>query len=43
MTNDKQGWDHLETFNQVPPSDTQAVCDLRKNPDDNQQYTLSLD
>lgn len=43
MTNDKQGWDHLETFSQVPPSDTQAVCDLRKNPDDNQQYTLSLD
>jgi urea ABC transporter substrate-binding protein len=41
-TNDKQGWDHIETFKQLQPSDTQAVCDLRKNPDDNQQYTLNL-
>jgi urea ABC transporter substrate-binding protein len=39
-SNNKQGWDHLETFKQLQPADTQAVCDLRKNPDDTTQYTL---
>jgi branched-chain amino acid transport system substrate-binding protein len=30
----------LETFEQAPPSDTSAVCDLKKNPKDNQQYVI---
>ena len=30
----------LETFAQQPPSDTSAVCDLKKNPKDNQQYVI---
>ena len=32
----------LETFNQAPPSDTSAVCDLKKNPKDNQQYVIKV-
>jgi branched-chain amino acid transport system substrate-binding protein len=27
---------------QRPPVDTQAVCDLKKNPDDNQQYEIKI-
>jgi urea transport system substrate-binding protein len=30
----------LQTFDQVPPSDTMAVCNLKKNPKDNQQYVI---
>ena len=30
----------LETFDQAPPSDTSAVCNLKKNPKDNQQYVI---
>jgi urea transport system substrate-binding protein len=30
----------LETFAQQPPSDTSAVCNLKKNPNDNQQYVI---
>ncbi|MGA2549489.1 MAG: transporter substrate-binding protein [Burkholderiaceae bacterium] len=30
----------LETFAQQPPADTSAVCDLKKNPRDNQQYII---
>jgi urea transport system substrate-binding protein len=30
----------LQTFPQQPPSDTSAVCDLKKNPKDNQQYVI---
>lgn len=30
----------LQTFEQAPPSDTSAVCDLKKNPKDNQQYVI---
>jgi urea transport system substrate-binding protein len=30
----------LETFNQQPPADTSAVCNLKKNPKDNQQYVI---
>jgi branched-chain amino acid transport system substrate-binding protein len=33
----------LETFPQRPPSDTQAVCDLKKNPRDNKQYIIKVD
>jgi urea transport system substrate-binding protein len=32
----------LETFQQRPPSDTQAVCDLKKNPRDNKQYIIKV-
>lgn len=32
----------LDTVRQVPPSDTQNVCDLQANPDDNQQYELDI-
>ena len=32
----------LESFGQKPPSDTQAVCDLVANPDDNTQYELKF-
>jgi branched-chain amino acid transport system substrate-binding protein len=30
----------LQTFEQQPPSDTKAVCDLIKNPKDNKQYVI---
>ena len=32
----------IETFNQRPPIDTQAVCDLAANPDDNTQYEIKF-
>jgi len=32
----------IEKFEQQPPADTAAVCDLIKNPDDNQQYVIEL-
>ncbi|SLN60902.1 urea ABC transporter substrate-binding protein [Oceanibacterium hippocampi] len=32
----------LEDFSQRPPLDTQAVCDLQANPDDNQQYEIKI-
>jgi branched-chain amino acid transport system substrate-binding protein len=35
-------WRVLQTFDQVPPADTMAVCDLEKNPDDNQHYVIKL-
>ena len=35
-------WRVLDTFNQVQPADTQAVCDLEKNPNDNQHYIIKL-
>ena len=33
----------LEDFAQQPPSDTAAVCNLTKNPNDNQQYVIKAD
>lgn len=42
QANRNQGWDHIETYSQRPPADTQAVCDLHANPNDNQQYLLDL-
>lgn len=30
----------LESYSNQPPADTAAVCDLVKNPDDNQQYVI---
>jgi urea transport system substrate-binding protein len=32
----------LEDFPQQKPSDTAAVCDLKKNPNDNQQYVIKF-
>ena len=32
----------LETFQQQKPTDTSAVCDLKKNPRDNQQYVIKV-
>ncbi|MDN8612949.1 urea ABC transporter substrate-binding protein [Variovorax ginsengisoli] len=32
----------VETFQQQPPVDTSAVCNLRKNPKDNQQYVIKV-
>jgi len=32
----------LEDFAQQKPSDTAAVCDLIKNPTDNQQYVIKI-
>jgi urea transport system substrate-binding protein len=32
----------LQTFDQSPPSDTSAVCNLKNNPKDNQQYVIKV-
>lgn len=32
----------LQTFPQRPPSDTQAVCDLKKHPRDHRQYIIKV-
>ena len=32
----------LKSYSQVPPSDTQAVCDLQKNPNDTKQYEIKI-
>lgn len=32
----------LQTFQQEKPADTSAVCDLKKNPRDNQQYVIKV-
>lgn len=40
--NREQGWDHIKTYPQRAPWDTQEVCNLFENPDDNTQYTLDL-
>ncbi|MEQ8345356.1 MAG: transporter substrate-binding protein [Sneathiellaceae bacterium] len=40
--NDRK-WQVLETYDQVPPQDTMAVCDLEKNPDDTTMYVIKLD
>jgi branched-chain amino acid transport system substrate-binding protein len=42
ITNRNQSWDHIETYSQIQPLDTQAVCDLNANPNDNKQYFLEL-
>jgi len=34
--------DILQTFAQQAPSDTSAVCNLKKNPADNQQYVIKV-
>ncbi|WP_109463903.1 urea ABC transporter substrate-binding protein [Albibacillus kandeliae] len=37
-----QKMDVIETLQQRPPIDTQAVCDLETNPDDNTQYEIQI-
>ncbi|MCW5745280.1 MAG: transporter substrate-binding protein [Alphaproteobacteria bacterium] len=32
----------LESFSQQAPADTAAVCDLKKNPNDNKQYVIDV-
>ncbi|MEA2802787.1 MAG: hypothetical protein QOE49_2882, partial [Rhodospirillaceae bacterium] len=32
----------LEKFSQQKPSDTSAVCDLKKNPNENKQYVIDV-
>ena len=42
MVLENQGMTVLETLPQRPPIDTQAVCDLEANPDDNTQYEIEV-
>jgi urea transport system substrate-binding protein len=35
-------WKVLETYKQQPPSDTAAVCDIKKNPNENKQYVIKV-
>ena len=37
-----KGFKVLESFSQQPPADTAAVCDLKKNPNDKQQYVIKM-
>ncbi|MDE0001474.1 MAG: urea ABC transporter, partial [Rhodospirillaceae bacterium] len=32
----------VRSFSQIPPSDTQQVCDLEKNPKDTKQYEIKI-
>jgi len=32
----------LKSYSQIPPSDTQRVCDLEKNPNDTKQYEIKI-
>ena len=32
----------LQSYSAQPPIDTQTVCDLKRNPDDNQQYEITV-
>ncbi len=43
MEFDNQSMKILESFSQRQPVDTQAVCDLAANPDDNTQYEIKID
>ncbi len=36
------GFDLIKSFSQRQPADTQAVCDLKKNPNDTKQYEPAL-
>jgi urea transport system substrate-binding protein len=35
-------WQILQSFKQQKPIDTAAVCDLKKNPNDNKQYVIKI-
>jgi branched-chain amino acid transport system substrate-binding protein len=39
-TNRNRSWDHIRTFEQRQPRDTQAVCNLKDNPTDTTQYII---
>jgi urea transport system substrate-binding protein len=39
---DNHHFNVVEKFDQQPPWDTAAVCDLKKNPNDNQQYVIDV-
>lgn len=41
--NDKGGFDVIKSFPQRAPTDTIAVCDLHKNPNDTKQYEPEVD
>jgi branched-chain amino acid transport system substrate-binding protein len=40
--NTSGSFDVVKSFSQRQPSDTQAVCDLYKNPNDTKQYEPAL-
>jgi len=40
--NRNKGFDIIKSFQQRPPSDTQAVCNLNQNPNDTRQYEPSI-
>ncbi len=42
ISNRNKSFDLIETFPQRKPEDTQAVCNLYENPNDNEQYILKL-
>ncbi|ASM75248.1 MULTISPECIES: transporter substrate-binding protein [Roseobacteraceae] len=42
MEVENQGMTVIETLPQIAPVDTQAVCNLQENPDDNQQYEIQI-
>ena len=42
MEIEDQGMRVMETLPQRQPIDTQAVCDLQANPDDNTQYEIQI-
>lgn len=42
MVLENQGMSVVRTLKQRPPIDTQAVCDLEANPDDNTQYEIEV-
>ncbi len=42
MEIENQGMKLIETLPQRQPTDTQAVCDLQANPDDNTQYEIKI-
>ena len=42
MEIENQGMRVIETLPQRQPIDTQAVCDLEANPDDNTQYEIQI-
>ena len=42
MEIENQGMTVIDTLPQRQPIDTQAVCDLEANPDDNQQYEIEI-
>ena len=39
---ENQKWKVLESYSQQKPLDTSAVCNLIKNPNDNQQYIIDV-